>query len=194
MTVKFNDNEYEENDGIIFVPDAQSGNYDLKVQGVDQGKYEVVVGQISENNDLWVKIEGEIVQSPADTQTDDYTINYDNQNALSVFPTPTIINKVPTGTWPSPTSAAVVSTEAAPTSTPLPTASTNPNPTTMSSSTTQLFSDVLGTSTTKPETENQKSKKSSIWDYIFPPLITAGLGVAAWIFRKKIFKKFNSIF
>ena len=61
---------------MIFIPDAQSGSYNLKVQGTDQGKYEVIIGQISENNDIWESINGEIIQSPASSQIDNYLINY----------------------------------------------------------------------------------------------------------------------
>ena len=79
--------------------------YELKVQGVDQGKYEVIIGQISENNDIWERINGEISQSPASSQIDDYNILYNNQTAFSIFPSPTatpIPTSTPTAT-PTPT-------------------------------------------------------------------------------------------
>lgn len=81
MEVEFNNNIYGEEDGIIFIPEAQSGNYNLKVKGTDKGKYEVIVGQISENNDLWESINGETDVF----QIDDYYIPYNNKTAVSIF-------------------------------------------------------------------------------------------------------------
>ncbi|VVA43638.1 PGAP1 family protein [Candidatus Roizmanbacteria bacterium] len=207
MTVEFNENEYVENEGIIFIPDAQTGNYELKVQGVDQGKYEVIVGQISENNDIWESINGEISQSPASSQIDDYNILYNNQTAFSIFPSPTA-TPIPTST---------------PTATPTPTLvpasipqSTNSSSSTDSSTNNQPIqslvsspllskdtsSDVLGISSGQEElitppaevnkqTETKKgiTKSSNIWDYIWPSITSLILGGIAYVFRKNILKK-----
>jgi len=207
MTVEFNNSIYIEDEGIIFIPDAQSGSYGLKVQGTDQGKYEVIVGQISENNDLWESINGEITQSPASSQIDNYNIQYNNQTALSIFPTPTItliITPIPTGLInPSPTATPLF------TQTPTATPTLNLAPTGVQISTliptivlksTNSSPEVLGISSSEEEIitptpeivkEINKTKiidKTSIWKKIFPTVISLLIGVTGWIFKKKIFK------
>lgn len=84
--VENNDNVYNETDGIIFIPDAETGNFNLKVKGKDLGKYQVLVGQISENNDIWDYINGEIIKTPPESQIDNYLINYFQDNAKPIFP------------------------------------------------------------------------------------------------------------
>ncbi|MDO9027379.1 MAG: alpha/beta fold hydrolase, partial [Candidatus Roizmanbacteria bacterium] len=209
MTVEFNSNVYMEEDGIVFIPDAQSGNYNLKVQGTDKGQYEVQIGQISENNDVWEKIDGEIIQSPPSSQVDNYSINYDNQTAFSIFPTPTVTLSPTLTTIPTPSQT--------PTQTPSPTSTpSSSSQSTNSTSNNQLSSlpqspvysskysppEVLGISSQEelisPTQElkaiNQKAekpvpKKSSIWDFVMPSIIATILGGVSWFFRKKLFKK-----
>lgn len=89
MSINFNNNIYEENDGIIFIPNAETGSYQLNVQGTDFGQYQVIIGQISDNNDIWETINGEITNNPPDQQIDTYFINYNNENSYSIFPTST---------------------------------------------------------------------------------------------------------
>ncbi|GAB4219288.1 MAG: hypothetical protein Fur009_4700 [Candidatus Microgenomates bacterium] len=103
MIVDFNGSVYEENDGIIFIPDAQTGDYNLKVQGTGLGNYQVVIGQISQDNDLWEVIDGEIVKDPPESQTDDYLVAYNQQKANSIFPSPTLTT-TPIVFTPTPTS------------------------------------------------------------------------------------------
>ncbi len=203
MTVEFNSSPYIEEDGIIFIPDAQSGSYDLKIQGVDQGKYEIVVGQISENNDLWESINGEITQSPALSQIDDYNILYNNQTALSIFPAPTITpTLIPTLTQ-TPTTIPTVAPTVAPTSVPSPTAAQIATlvPTIILKSTNSL-PEVLGISSSQEElitptieatkqtaAKKEMKKSSTIWDYIWPSITSLMLGGIGYLFRKKILKK-----
>lgn len=205
MRVEFNNDIYMEDEGIIFIPDAQSGNYDLKVQGIDQGKYEIVIGQISENNDIWESINGEITQSPASSQIDDYHVLYDRQTAYSIFPPPTIVPTIIGSENPIPAETPV------PTSTTQPTSSTSnstPSTTTIASSSNEIpqskesLPAVLGASSSGEEIinptvnknmqtgiKNEIKKLSNIWDYVWASitsLIVAGIG---YIFRKKILKK-----
>jgi len=209
MKVEFNNNTYIENDGIIFIPDAQSGNYYLKVQGVDQGEYEVIIGQISENNDLWENIKGEIVQAPTDFQIDSYSIDYNNQTAVSMFPTPT---SAPTATpTPIPTESPTIIPALTPTTIPQ---TINLSSSTNSSSDNQPVQSsnneiplskesapsVLGISSDQEElitptpeiikeiNENKIINKTSIWKKIFPTVISLLIAITGWIFRKKIFK------
>ena len=198
MTVEFGGKVYPEDEGIIFIPDAQTGSYDLKVQGVDQGIYEVVVGQISENNDLWENIGGEITQSPASSQIDNYNILYNNQTALSIFPTPTIMpivtpTSVPTAT-PQPansSSSTNSSTNNQPTqslvSNPFLSRDTSSDVLGISSSQEELISPTV--KVTKQTKTDNKIKKSSIWDYIWPSISSLILGGIGYLFRRKILKK-----
>jgi len=206
MKVEFENSIYPETEGIIFIPNAQSGSYDLKVQGVDQGKYEVVIGQISENNDVWESIKGEITQSPASSQIDDYNIPYKNQTAVSIIS-------------PTATPTMIITLTLTPTATPLPTSTPQPtissSNSTSSSSTTTIASsnneipiskestpEILGISSMKEElitpiievakkTEVNKDIKKilNIWDYVWASITSFIVGGIGYIFRRKILKK-----
>ena len=88
MQLTYNNQVFEENDGIIFIPNAQPGKYKLDVKGTDLGNYTVTIGQISQNTDVWEKIQGQIIKTPPNSQVDTYNINFDNINAKPSFPTP----------------------------------------------------------------------------------------------------------
>lgn len=168
MEVELNNNIYSEEDGIIFISDAQSGSYNLKVKGTDKGKYEVIVGQISENNDLWESITGETNIS----QVDDYNILYNSQIAQTIFPPPTItpiilstVTPLPTGKiYLSPTSKLISILIPKPTNSP---------------------PKILGTASSKHAKE-VIVKKNSIWDYIIKSLIISSLTIIGWYLGKKI--------
>ena len=203
MAVEHNDSVYAENEGIIFIPDAQSGSYSLKVQGTGQGKYEVVIGQISENNDIWESINGEITESPASSQIDDYNIVYDNQTAFSIFPTPTSAAEVLTKEAPTLTPTVTL----VPTSTPSPTSSTSTSSTIASSNngipiSRESAPSVLGISSSQEELitptveatkqlviKKEIKKSPNIWDYIWPSITTLILGGIGYLFRKKFLEK-----
>lgn len=78
MEVTYNSQTYSESEGIIFIPNAQSGSYILKVLGKENGKYSLLVGQVGSQNDLWSTINGEITQTPPTSQTDSYAINFNS--------------------------------------------------------------------------------------------------------------------
>jgi hypothetical protein len=177
MTVEFDKSIYVENEGIIFIPDAQSGSYDLKVQGVDKGKYEVIVGQISENNDLWDKIDGEIAQSPASSQIDNYNILYNSQTAQTIFPTPTA------------TPIATGQINLSPTSTPTPILTPTPQEILGVSSHKEEFIIPTINITKKITTKKEINKSSNNWNYLWPSITSLILGGIAYVFRKKILKK-----
>ncbi|MCK9427018.1 MAG: alpha/beta hydrolase, partial [Ignavibacteriaceae bacterium] len=183
ISVEFNNNIYNEEDGIIFIPDAKSGNYNLKVQGTDKGRYEVVVGQISENNDLWESINGETNVS----QIDDYNILYNNQKAQTIFPTsgaevltketPTVVLK------PTSTSISIS------TSTPPPQQINSP-------------AEILGISSRREESilttisvpkqitvKKEIKKSSNILDYIWSSLFVSILVEVVWFILKISAKK-----
>ncbi len=83
MEVVFNGQTYSEQDEIIFIENAQSGDYQLKVNGIGEGNYQVIIGQIGQNNDVWDSIYGETTVS----QTDDYNILYNNEAPKSYLET-----------------------------------------------------------------------------------------------------------
>lgn len=214
ISVEFGGNIYSEDEGIIFIPNAQSGSYNLKVKGVDQGVYEVIVGQISENNDIWESINGEITGSPPSSQIDNYNIPYNNLIAVSLFPTPTITS-IPTVTitpTPSPTSSptqtptpTLVPTST-PTPSPIPTSSLSSNHTVQSKNneipisreTTPMVLGAISSkesivptieATEQKEIKNEPKKPSKNLEFIWPPIISLILGYMGYLFRKKILKK-----
>ncbi len=212
MKVEFEDSIYTEDEGIIIIPDAQSGNYKLKVQGVDSGKYEVIIGQVSENNDIWESINGEIIQSPASSQIDNYNILYNDQTAIP-FLTPTVTPS-PTATPYCTDQACLIPTETpVTTSTPQPTSQTSnstssPATSSIASSSNEIpiskesVPSVLGMSSVNEElitptiqstkqskTNNEIKKSLNIWNYIWASLSSLMLGGVGYLFRKKILEK-----
>lgn len=123
MQVKYNNQIFNEEDGIVFIPNAQSGNYELTVKGVDNGTYQVIIGQIAENNDLWEITDGSITQSPPASQQDSYSFSFDNQTAQVIFPSTT-----PTPTI-TPTATPTITPTLTHTNTPTPTPTNTPIPT-----------------------------------------------------------------
>ncbi len=81
MEVVFNGQTYTEQDGMIFIENAQSGDYQLKIEGIEKGNYEVIVGQIGQNNDIWNNIYGETTAS----QTDYYYIHYNSDSPQNIL-------------------------------------------------------------------------------------------------------------
>lgn len=219
MTVEFDSNEYVEDEGIIIIPNAQSGNYTLHAHGTALGTYEITIGQISDTNDLWETINGEITSSPPSSQIDTYTINFNNQTALSITPTPTQTpTPTPTSTpTPTPTPTSVPSPTPTPTQTLASSSSSSSQstntPTTIQSlpipqgkkilsinSSTQP--NILGISKEKElickdsqsnaSTQgrvNQSAMKLYLFDYTLVPLITVLLLAIAWLFKNKLWIK-----
>ncbi len=85
MRVDFSGQIFEENEGIILIENALPGDYQLKVLGNDYGSYQVLVGQIGNESDIWTTIDGQINQNPPSAQQDTYSVSFDPDN-LSDFP------------------------------------------------------------------------------------------------------------
>ena len=86
MEVSFGSQKYIEQDGLIFIENAEAGNYNLKIKGeFPGGRYTVLVGQISDTDDKWFEIDGEINKLLPFLQTDTYTITFNPENLLD-FP------------------------------------------------------------------------------------------------------------
>jgi pimeloyl-ACP methyl ester carboxylesterase len=140
MTVINNNNIYSEDEGIIFIPEAKSGDYKLEVLGNDLGKYQLIIGQISENNDVWESIDGEITQIQPEPQKDSYLISYDEKTAIPVIPSPTqiptqtpILTIIPSTPTLTNVPTITIPPTITPTITPIPTSSQNQNQTQSSS-------------------------------------------------------------
>ena len=155
----------------------------------------MVIGQISENNDLWESINGEITQSPASSQIDDYNILYNNQTAFSIFPTPTLApteTPVPTST-PQPTSSTSNSTSSSSTiassSNEIPISKEfAPSVLGISSSQEELISPTIEV-VKQTEVKKEIKKLSNTWDYIWLSITSLIVGGIGYLFRKKILKK-----
>lgn len=78
-----NGQTYPEQDGLIFIENAQSGDYQLKVKGISSGQYQVVIGQIGKNNDVWNSIYGKTYLA----KIDDYNIPFNSQAPKNYFET-----------------------------------------------------------------------------------------------------------
>lgn len=70
---------YDEFDGLLFIENAQSGNYLLRAIGQEKGRYTILIGQVGLNTDIWNRIEGEITQDPPTNQVDEYQITFNSQ-------------------------------------------------------------------------------------------------------------------
>lgn len=195
MQIEFNSNTYDEEEGIIFIPNAQSGDYTLNVKGTDQGQYEIEVGQISENNEVWEKIYGEITLSPPSSQIDNYFISYNNETAYSNFPDPTLTPALTATPTVIPTLTLI------PTLTPtqVPTLTSGNNSTNSSTPTPTVISQSIFTPTDKPLfSTNQKpevlgvkneptKKNSSNYSVIMYLIITAAGGLIGYLIKIKFF-------
>ncbi len=129
MEVAIGENTYTEEDGIIFIPNAASGNYALNVKGTETGSYTVIIGQISETNDLWETVSGAITKNPPSSQTDTYSFQYNNQTAFSILPNPTPAPSPATAPTPTPTNTPTPTPTPTPTATPTPAPTSAPTPT-----------------------------------------------------------------
>jgi len=76
MKVIFSGTTYPEQDGIVYIPNALSGTYQLQVMGTGLGDYTITVGELGIENDYWMKIKGKITKNPPSSQTDTYSISF----------------------------------------------------------------------------------------------------------------------
>lgn len=76
LEVTYKNNKYVSNDGILFIENAQDGEYSLKTISNDFGDYEIIYGKIFEDVSEWESIKGSVYQNPPQNQSDYYFINY----------------------------------------------------------------------------------------------------------------------
>ncbi|OGK31104.1 hypothetical protein A3F29_01620 [Candidatus Roizmanbacteria bacterium RIFCSPHIGHO2_12_FULL_33_9] len=73
---------YSETNGIIFIPNANSGKYNILVEGVEKGKYIILAGLIDKNeNILWKNIYGEIISDTPTAQIDSYELLFNSEDS-----------------------------------------------------------------------------------------------------------------
>lgn len=77
---------YTEQEGLVFIPQAKEGNYTITAQGIESGEYTVHIGQMAQENTIWEKIHGKIVNDPPESYT--YTLKFNPKNAEPLFPSP----------------------------------------------------------------------------------------------------------
>jgi len=77
MEIISNNKIFEENDGIIFIENATSGNYQIKITGTEKGEYQVIIGQLTQDKDIWSKISGDISEDHPENQVISYYYNFD---------------------------------------------------------------------------------------------------------------------
>jgi predicted GH43/DUF377 family glycosyl hydrolase len=92
VQVVFNGMTYMDFDGIIFIPNAQSGMYDVTVTGTDTGTYRLAVGQFTETAYTWKEYTGETtnnkktsytIQFNASIPSDDPVTNLSDEERLN---------------------------------------------------------------------------------------------------------------
>lgn len=66
--------------GILFIPNAQTGTYTLRVKKIRVGNYSVTIAQIAQKNDVWERFEGRITSDNLDEE-DIFTIDFNNIKA-----------------------------------------------------------------------------------------------------------------
>lgn len=81
-------NIFNEEEGILFVPNPTSGSYELRVKGLNNGIYNILIGKITNDNDFWTTIHGRIVASPPTSQEDIYPLSIDLANNNPIFNDP----------------------------------------------------------------------------------------------------------
>lgn len=79
MEVVYAGQSYPEQDGVIFIEGALSGEYQIKAKGLVKGRYTILIGQMSQQGDAWNRIEGEITQDPPTNQIETYQIYFNDQ-------------------------------------------------------------------------------------------------------------------
>jgi len=82
MSVTLPDNStVTDQDGLLFLENPPTGNYQLKIIGSGTGQYQVIIGQITENGQSWNTIKNETQPE----KEDNYLIEFDNQKPKDFF-------------------------------------------------------------------------------------------------------------
>ncbi|PIV70562.1 hypothetical protein COW57_04640 [Candidatus Roizmanbacteria bacterium CG17_big_fil_post_rev_8_21_14_2_50_39_7] len=93
----------EEDEGMIWIQNAENGTYNLNVTGTGEGEYTVSIWLIGENDDKWIQLK----KQTSSGKIDEYTISFDSSTGgtaveyiapsptptLTPSPTPTVISQ-----------------------------------------------------------------------------------------------------
>ena len=83
MEVNIGNKIYKEKDGVLFISNAITGTYTLKVKGLKFGKYTVLVGLFDKNaNSYWLSFNGSIGQLTPTPQVDTYKIDFSSEGNI----------------------------------------------------------------------------------------------------------------
>ncbi len=63
ILVSYNGQEYYDQDGILYIPDAQEGTYTTTITGTGNGEYHLSIGQFGINTTLWSSLTNSIQQN-----------------------------------------------------------------------------------------------------------------------------------
>ncbi len=77
-SVQIGSQTYYAEDGLIFIPNAQTGTYTLSAKKLSPGDYTVTVAQIAQKNDVWEQFTGTIIERNV-SEEDKYVIKYDTK-------------------------------------------------------------------------------------------------------------------
>ena len=86
------------NDKFVFIPNYDSGNYKVEVVGTDEGTYELIIGQVTEDSNHWESFEETTTQNEIDTYNISIDPNQPNQPIIkdsnSIHPIQSASNKI----------------------------------------------------------------------------------------------------
>lgn len=88
MEVVYAGQSYPEQDGVIYIEVASSGEYQIKARGLAKGRYTILIGQMGQYSDVWSRIEGEITQDPPANQIDTFQVNFNGQSPNNPITSP----------------------------------------------------------------------------------------------------------
>ncbi len=75
LQVQTNGNVYTENQGLIFIPNPISGEYLIKATGKEPGKFSIIIYYLSNEKEVWKRLEGEVASNNPTEQEFNYVFN-----------------------------------------------------------------------------------------------------------------------
>ncbi|MFS8160294.1 MAG: hypothetical protein ACMG6E_08825, partial [Candidatus Roizmanbacteria bacterium] len=79
LTASYAGKNYEDTDGILYIPNATTGSVTLHAQGTGQGPYKIHIGRLISDAIYWNFVKGEITNQNPPSQVDTLTIDLTNQ-------------------------------------------------------------------------------------------------------------------
>jgi len=78
ILVTANGQEYHDQDGILYIPNASSESYTTKILGTGNGEYHLTIGQFGTNTTVWSSLTKEIKNN----EEHSYTVSFQSKNPL----------------------------------------------------------------------------------------------------------------